>query len=94
MNTALSMKSGKRKKAAILDPHHTHFLLVDDGRDGEDITFGGEIGFRAAFEQCNDTENHSEGGLIMTSYCLCDKELYPVLMLTNSVYLTNLNKYT
>ena len=38
-------------KSAILDPHHTHFLLVDDGKQG---VYGGEIEFRAAFEQCNN----------------------------------------
>lgn len=43
-------------KTAILDPHHTHFILVDDGKQG---VYGGEIEFRAAFEQCNNNDGSS-----------------------------------
>jgi hypothetical protein len=32
---------------ALLDPNHTHFILVDDGTEG---AFGGEIEFRAQLE--------------------------------------------
>jgi transient receptor potential cation channel subfamily M member 2 len=32
---------------ALLDPNHTHFILVDDGTEGQ---FGGEIQFRAQLE--------------------------------------------
>ena len=32
---------------SFLDPHHTHFILVDD----ESEKYGGEINFRSKFEQ-------------------------------------------
>ena len=39
--------STKTKKTVPLDPHHSHFILVDNGdRD----KFGGEIQWRAEFE--------------------------------------------
>ena len=43
------------KQRAALDPNHTHFLMVDDGKDG---AWGGEIDFRTALENhictCHD----------------------------------------
>ena len=43
----------KREKCfqISLDPHHTHFVLVDDGSKNQ---FGREINVRAAFEQHRD----------------------------------------
>jgi SLOG in TRPM len=38
------LAAGQRQN--FLDPHHTHFLLVDDGSS----KYGGEIDFRAKFE--------------------------------------------
>ena len=47
---AYSPPNQPQGKKALLDPHHTHFILVDDGtRD----SFGKEIAFRAAYEQHN-----------------------------------------
>ena len=39
-------KSTKAKGGSYLDPHHTHFLLIDDGESGH----AGEIDFRARLE--------------------------------------------
>jgi hypothetical protein len=40
-------KRSQEEKTAPLDPHHTHFILVDSGRENE---FGGEVKFRANLE--------------------------------------------
>jgi len=42
-------------QAASIDPNHTHFIFVDDNQKG---VYGGEIGFRTAFEQHNTKHNH------------------------------------
>jgi len=40
-------ESQKGIEAGLLDPNHTHFILVDNSRENE---FGGEIDFRARLE--------------------------------------------
>lgn len=35
-------------QSAAIDPNHTHFLLIDDGRRGN---YGGEIKFRTDLEE-------------------------------------------
>ena len=43
----LGQESGDRSR--MLEPHHTHFLLVDDGTTGTDA-WGSELAFRARLE--------------------------------------------
>lgn len=40
------MKPNNGPKTELLDPNHTHFLLVDDSTN----KFGGEVGFRTQLE--------------------------------------------
>ena len=42
------LSSKKKRGVSPLDPNHSHFILVDNGTEGQ---FGKEIAFRAAFEQ-------------------------------------------
>ena len=42
----LSKISNPKFKCELLDPNHSHFILVDDGKHD----FGGEVGFRADLE--------------------------------------------
>ena len=36
-------------QGSCIDNNHSHFLLVDDGTEGE---YGGEIAFRERFQNC------------------------------------------
>ena len=51
-------------RRVAIDPNHSHFVFVDDGKEGESA-FGCEIDLRAEFETCicttsfgNDDEGH------------------------------------
>lgn len=46
-NELIYAKSATKNNDILLDPNHTHFILVDDGSEGQ---FGKEIEFRAHFE--------------------------------------------
>ena len=43
-----TISSKPKKNECFLDPHHSHFILVDDGSVHK---FGGEIKFRADLEK-------------------------------------------
>ena len=43
------MTSSLEIQGSYIDNNHSHFLLVDDGTEGE---YGGEIAFRARFQNC------------------------------------------
>ena len=52
---------------AELDPNHTHFILVDDGRQN---AYGGEIKFRAQLERelrMGKSQKHYENRRIQTN---------------------------
>jgi len=49
--TELGKKTPKEQHRVALDPNHTHFVLVDNGREGE-AAFGSEIDLRSALETC------------------------------------------
>ena len=42
----MSKSSKPKMHSELLDPNHSHFILVDDAKHG----FGGEVGFRADLE--------------------------------------------
>ena len=42
----MSKSSKPQMHSELLDPNHSHFILVDDAKHG----FGGEVGFRADLE--------------------------------------------
>ena len=43
------MTSSLEIQGSCIDNNHSHFLLVDDGTEGE---YGGEIAFRAKLQNC------------------------------------------
>ena len=43
------MTSSLEIQGSCIDNNHSHFLLVDDGTEGE---YGGEIKFRARLQNC------------------------------------------
>ena len=47
------------KQTAALDPNHTHFILVDNGKQQE---FGGEIDLRSRLEEHVSTKLQKVGG--------------------------------
>ncbi|XP_063693719.1 transient receptor potential cation channel subfamily M member-like 2 isoform X10 [Bolinopsis microptera] len=59
-------KESRIRRGAFLDPNHTHFLLVDNGKQYE---YGGEIKFRAALEQ-KISERYREGNYTLPQICI------------------------
>ena len=59
------MTSSFLSKGACLDNNHSHFILVDDGREGK---YGGEIPFRANLQNCITTKKISRSELIYLKY--------------------------
>ena len=59
------MTSSFLSKGACLDNNHSHFILVDDGREGK---YGGEIPFRASLQNCITTKKISRSELIYLKY--------------------------
>ncbi len=55
-------------KDVPLDPNHTHFILVDDGKNGE---FGAEIDFRANLEnelnKGKKLQNYTNPSMVITA---------------------------
>ena len=59
------MTSSFLSGGACLDNNHSHFILVDDGREGK---YGGEIPFRASLQNCITTKKISRSELIYLKY--------------------------
>ena len=52
------MTSSLEIQGSCIDNNHSHFLLVDDGTEGE---YGGEIAFRARLQNCLANKEISKG---------------------------------
>ena len=59
------MTSSFLSEGACLDNNHSHFILVDDGREGK---YGGEIPFRASLQNCTTTKKISRSELIYLKF--------------------------